>query len=69
MSQKLLEGGLNLFKNASQVNEDFIKNCKRIVMQDIFLRLIFNTLENYIKITFFTRKNENCEARKTCVQF
>ena len=69
MSQKLLEGGLNLFKNASQVNEDFIKNCKRIVMQDIFLRLIFNTLENYIKITFFTRKNENCKARKTCVQF
>ena len=34
----------------SQFNEDFIKNYSKKVMKDIFLKLMFNILKNYVNL-------------------
>ena len=49
MSQKLPVNKFEWFKKISQFNEDFIKkNIMKKAMTDIFLKLMFNTLKNYM---------------------
>ena len=58
MSQKLPVNNFEWIKYTSQYNEDFIKNYNA-VMEDIFLKLMFNTLKtymNFIMIDDFYRK-------------
>ena len=58
MSQKLPVNNFEWIKYTSQYNEDFIKNYNA-VMEDIFLKLKFNTLKtymNFIMIDDFYRK-------------
>ena len=58
MSQKLPVNNFKWIKYTSQYNEDFIKNYNE-VMEDIFLKLMFNTLKtymNFIMIDHFYRK-------------
>ena len=58
MSQKLPVNNFEWIKYTSQYNEDFIKNYNE-VMEDIFLKLMFNTLKtymNFIMIDHFYRK-------------
>ena len=58
MSQKLPVNNFEWIKYTSQYNEDFIKNYNE-VMEDIFLKLMFNTLKtymNFIMIDDFYRK-------------
>ena len=58
MSQKLPVNNFEWIKYTSQYNEDFIKN-HNAVMEDIFLKLMFNTLKtyiNFIMIDDFYRK-------------
>ena len=58
MSQKLSVNNFEWIKYTSQYNEDFIKNYNE-VMEDIFLKLMFNTLKtymNFIMIDHFYRK-------------
>ena len=47
MSQKLPLNNFEWIIDTSQVNEDFIKNYNE-VMKDIFLKLMFNILKNYM---------------------
>ena len=58
MSQKLPVNNFEWIKYTSQYNEDFIKNYNE-VMEDIFLKLMLNTLKtymNFIMIDHFYRK-------------
>ena len=58
MSQKLPVNNFEWIKYTSQYNEDFIKSYNE-VMEDIFLKLMFNTLKtymNFIMIDHFYRK-------------
>ena len=58
MSQKLPVNNFEWIKYTSQYNEDFIQNYNE-VMEDIFLKLMFNTLKtymNFIMIDHFYRK-------------
>ena len=58
MSQKLPVNNFEWIKYTSQYNDDFIKNYNA-VMEDIFLKLMFNTLKtymNFIMIDDFYRK-------------
>ena len=67
MSQKLPINNFNWIKDTFQFNEDFIKTIIKKVIQDIFLKLMFNILKNYMNfliiLTFLLeRKNfENVE--------
>ena len=47
MSQKLPVNNLEWIEDTSHINEDFIKK----VMEDIFLKLMFNILKNYMNFT------------------
>ena len=51
---------LSEMKKTSQFSKNFIKNCRKIVMQDIFLKFNFNTLTNCMTFTmnyhFFKKK-------------
>ena len=58
MSQKLPVNNFEWIKYTSQYNEDFIKNYNEVI-EDIFLKLMFNTLKtymNFIMIDHFYRK-------------
>ena len=50
MSQKLSVSVSNFewINNTSQFNADFIKTIMKKVMKDIFLKLMFNILKNYL---------------------
>ena len=48
MSQKLPVDGIKWVENASQFNKDFIKTTMKIVIKDIFLKLMVNILKIYI---------------------
>ena len=48
MLQKLPVNNFEWIEDTSQVNEDFIKTIMKKVMNDIFLKLIFNILKNYM---------------------
>ena len=48
MSQKLPVNNFEWIKDISQFNEYFIKNYKKKVTKDIFMKLMFNTLKNYM---------------------
>ena len=67
MSQKLPINNFNWIEDTFQFNEDFIKTIIKKVIQDIFLKLMFNILKNYMNfliiLTFLLeRKNfENVE--------
>ena len=46
MSQKLPVSNFEWIKNTSQFNEYFIKSIMKKLMKDIFLKLMFNIMEN-----------------------
>ena len=48
MLQKLTVNKFEWIENTSQFNEDFIKNILKKVIKDIFSKLMFNTLKNYM---------------------
>ena len=48
MSEKLPVNNFEWIKDTSQFNEDFIKTIMKKVMKDIFLKLMFNILKNYM---------------------
>ena len=48
MLQKLPVNNFEWIKETSQFNEDFIKTIMKKVMKDIFLKLMFNILKNYL---------------------
>ena len=48
MSQKLPVNNFGWIEDSSQFNEDFIKTIMKKVMKDIFLKLMFNILKNYM---------------------
>ena len=57
MLQKLPLNNFEWLKHTSQFNKDFIKNYDEKAMNDIFLKLVFNILKNYMTFTmiyFFT---------------
>ena len=57
MLQKLPLNNFEWIKHTSQFNKDFIKNYDEKAMNDIFLKLVFNILKNYMTFTmiyFFT---------------
>ena len=51
MLQKLLLNNFEWIKDTSQFNKDFIKNYDEKAMKDIFLKLVFNILKNYMTFT------------------
>ena len=48
MTQKLPVNNFEWIKDASQFNEDFIKTTMKKVMKDIFLKLMFSIMKNFI---------------------
>ena len=53
-------------KDTSQFNEYFIKTIMKKVMKDIFMKLMFNTLKNYIKFIPERMKIEKVNKLKVC---
>ena len=51
MLQKLPLNNFEWLKHTSQFNKDFIKNYDEKAMNDIFLKLVFNILKNYMTFT------------------
>ena len=51
MLQKLPLNNFEWIKHTSQFNKDFIKNYDEKAMKDIFLKLVFNILKNYMTFT------------------
>ena len=47
MSEKLPVNNFDWIKDTSQFNEDLIKTTTKKVIKDIFLKLMFNILNNY----------------------
>ena len=61
MLQKFPVNNFEWIKNTSQFNEDFIKTIIKKVMKNIFLRLMFNILKDFMMINdlpFLPRKNK-----------
>ena len=59
MSQKLSVNIFELIEDASQFNEDFIKNYNEEVIKDIFSRLVFTIMKthiNFLMIYHFYQK-------------
>ena len=50
MLQKLPVNNFAWIKDTSQFNKDFIKNIMKKVVKDIFLKLMFSFLKNYIDV-------------------
>ena len=48
MSQKFPVNKFEWIEDTSQFNEDFIKTIMKKTMKDIFLKLMFKTLKNYM---------------------
>ena len=69
MLQNLLLNNFNGIKDVSQFNEDFIKKTiTKKVTKDIFLKLMFNILENYknfIMIYYFYQKEWKLKNSKS----
>ena len=58
MLQKLPVNNFEWIKDTSQFNENFIKkNIMRKVMKDIFLKLMFNILKNYMSLKKYELHN------------
>ena len=55
MSQKLPVNNFEWIKHTSQFNEDFIKTIMKKVIKDIFSKLMFNTLRNYMNVIMIYR--------------
>ena len=51
MLQKLPLNNFEWIKHTSQFNKDFIKNYDEKAMKDIFSKLVFNILKNYMTFT------------------
>ena len=51
MLQKLLLNNFERIKDTSQFNKVFIKNYEEKAMKDIFSKLVFNILKNYMTFT------------------
>ena len=51
MLQKLLLNNFERIKDTSQFNKVFIKNYDEKAMKDIFSKLVFNILKNYMTFT------------------
>ena len=51
MSQKLPVNNFGWIEDTSQFNEDFIKTIMKKVIKDIFLKLMFSILKNYMTLT------------------
>ena len=51
ISQKLSVGGFEWVEDTSKFKKDFMKTTMKILMEDIFLKLISNAHENYMKLT------------------
>ena len=51
MSQKLPVNNFEWIKDTSQFNKDFIKNYNEESVKDIFSKLIFKILKNYMNFT------------------
>ena len=51
MLQKLLLNNFERIKDPSQFNKVFIKNYDEKAMKDIFSKLVFNILKNYMTFT------------------
>ena len=49
MLKKLPVNNFQWNKDTSQFNEDFVKNYKKKVMNDILWKLMFSILKNYMK--------------------
>ena len=49
MSQKLPVNNFEWIKDTSQFNEDLTKTIMKKVIKDIFSKLMFNILKNYMK--------------------
>ena len=67
MSQKLPANNFEQIKGTSQFNEDFLKKKTLVkkVMKDIFLRLMFNILTNYMDfIMIYTFLPERMKIEK-----
>ena len=58
MSQKLPANNFEWIKYTSQHSEDFIKNYNE-VMEDIFLKLMFNALKNYMNFIMIDHFYQN----------
>ena len=59
MSQKLPVNNFEWIEDTFQFNEDIIKNIMKKVLKDIFSRLMFNILKNYmnfVRIYYFYQK-------------
>ena len=59
MSQKLPVNSFEWIEDTFQFNEDIIKNIMKKVLKDIFSRLMFNILKNYmnvVRIYYFYQK-------------
>ena len=59
MSHRLLLNNFEWIRDNSQFNEDFIKTIMQKMMKNIFLKLMFNILKNYmnfIMIYYFYQK-------------
>ena len=67
MSQKFPVNKFEWIEDTSQLNEDFIKTIMKKTMKDIFLKLMFKTLKNYMNfiITYhFYQKKWNLKKSK-----
>ena len=53
MLQKLPVNNFEWIEDTSQFNEDFIKTIMKKVMNDIFLKLIFSILKNYMSFMIY----------------
>ena len=66
MSQKLPGNNFEWIEDTSQFNEDFIKAITKKVLKDIFSKLMFNILKNYMNFVmihhFYLKK---CRLKKS----
>ena len=65
ISQKLLVNNFEWIEDTSQFNEDFIKIIMKKVMKDIFSKLMFNILNNYMNfITIYHFYQKELKLKK-----
>ena len=67
MLQTLPVNSFEWVQDISEFNEDLINTIMKKVMKNIFTKLIFNILKNYLTFTMvyiFAWKNENLKSQK-----
>ena len=67
MSQKLPVDGFQLVENTPPFEEDLIKTTKKMVIQDMFLKLMLNNLNSYTNYTMvyhFYQKEQKLKSEK-----